>query len=208
MGSMETIGDILHEISYPADLNIHEIKKSRESYEQFRKTSEPLQTILHMQTAGVIDEELKKRLPPNLPLVEQTVRKGMLEKVDWSESVFRSLEYAKKYQFFHWELEFPDAFTDERRGFDLIVMNPPWQAVRLYDDDFFSEYHPGFRMMSTKVEKEKLKTKILKDTSVMKRYKEYGDTIQRKLVFFKESEEYMKRGEGGIAFDYWALFQR
>lgn len=206
MGSVETISDIIQEISYPADLNINEIKKSRDNYEQFRKTSEPLRVLLDMQSAGVIDEELKKRLPPNLPLVEQTIRNGRLDKVVWSEPVYKSLEYAKKYHFFHWELEFPDAFTDERAGFDLIVTNPPWDAVRPYDDEFFSEYSPRFRRVTTKPEKEKIKNKLLNDPIIKKRYTEYMKSFQDRITFFQRSGEYGKRSTKGIAFDSWSLF--
>jgi hypothetical protein len=41
------------------------------------------------------------------------------------------------------EIEFPDAFTDERRGFEVVVMNPPWAEVRLYDDDFLANTIPN-----------------------------------------------------------------
>lgn len=204
MGDVEAIGDILEEISYPADLNIDEIKKSRDNYEQFRKASEPLRVLLDMQSAGIIDEELRKRLPPNLPLIEKTIRNGRLDKVIWSEPVFKSLEYAKIYRFFHWELEFPDAFTDEKRGFDLIVMNPPWDAVKPDDDDFFSQYHPGFRKIKSKADKKKIKEKLLKNVSIAKAHHSYIQAIDSKMSFYKGSEQYTKRGSGDI--DMWKLF--
>jgi hypothetical protein len=31
-------------------------------------------------------------------------------------------------RFFHWELEFPEVFFGDRRGFDVIVGNPPWDT--------------------------------------------------------------------------------
>lgn len=33
---------------------------------------------------------------------------------------------AIRHRFFHWSLAFPDVFTDARRGFDLIIGNPPF----------------------------------------------------------------------------------
>ena len=39
--------------------------------------------------------------------------------------------------YFHWELEMMDAFTDKRRGFDLITGNPPWDKVRAMTDGIF-----------------------------------------------------------------------
>ena len=51
----------------------------------------------------------------------------------WRRSVS---EAARRERFFHWELEFPEAFFDgrgERRddaGFDAVIGNPPWAAAR------------------------------------------------------------------------------
>jgi hypothetical protein len=41
---------------------------------------------------------------------------------------------------FHWEVEFPEVFADDRRGFDAFVGNPPWvsyagKAAQPLDDD-------------------------------------------------------------------------
>ena len=80
-------------------------------------------------------DNVLETLPKNFGLVEETMRKGNLNQVYTSKPVLDSNSYSEKYHFFHWELEFPDAFTDEkRRGFDLVIMNPPWDAVRPFDD--------------------------------------------------------------------------
>jgi hypothetical protein len=63
---------------------------------------------------------------------------------DWSglrsqEWFKRAQELAGAKRFFHWELEFPEAFQGESRGFDVVIGNPPyrkadedieWQALR------------------------------------------------------------------------------
>ena len=70
---------------------------------------------------------------------------------------------ARAFGAFHWEYEFPDAFAETEWGFDLVVMNPPWEAVMPEDDDFFSSYYPGFRRMRSKPEKRKVMAKLLAD---------------------------------------------
>jgi hypothetical protein len=46
------------------------------------------------------------------------------------EELCRSDDRAGECQrFFHWELEFPEVFFGDRRGFDVIVGNPPWDKV-------------------------------------------------------------------------------
>ena len=50
---------------------------------------------------------------------------------DWAglrekEWFTRAQELAGEKRFFHWELEFPEAFQEEWRGFDVVIGNPPW----------------------------------------------------------------------------------
>jgi hypothetical protein len=51
----------------------------------------------------------------------------------------------QQYQFFHWELEFPDVFASERGGFDAIVGNPPWEIQKPNSMEFFSNIDPLYR---------------------------------------------------------------
>ncbi|MDP2827087.1 MAG: N-6 DNA methylase, partial [Sulfuricellaceae bacterium] len=55
--------------------------------------------------------------------------------------------YAARYHFFHYEVAFPEAFARERKGFDLIVGNPPWDKTKFSDTDFFPQYHSNYRSL-------------------------------------------------------------
>ncbi len=48
----------------------------------------------------------------------------------------------RKHHFFHWELEFPDACAGEDPGFDAMVMNPPWERIKLQENEFFAVRDP------------------------------------------------------------------
>ena len=48
-------------------------------------------------------------------------------------------------RFFHWELEFPDVFTEKGAGFDAIVANPPWETIQAQSKEFFSDLDPLYR---------------------------------------------------------------
>ncbi len=52
---------------------------------------------------------------------------------------------ALEQQFFHWELEFPDAFTPSRTGFDGLIGNPPWEIQKPNSKEFFSNIDPLYR---------------------------------------------------------------
>jgi type I restriction-modification system DNA methylase subunit len=203
-GSIDLMGDVMRTVSYPADLNVEEVKRSKENYMQGRKASKPLRTLLSMKAAGIIDEELDKKMPRNLPMVVEAVRNDKLDRLVGGEPVKKAIEYSEKYQFFHWEFEFPDAFMDEREGFDLVVMNPPWEAVKPEDDDFFSGYLPKFRRLKSKPEKEREKQKLLKEKAIATEFQDYVERIEDRVKFYKLSEQYVKRGGGDT--DLWKLF--
>lgn len=43
---------------------------------------------------------------------------------------------AAEHKFFHWPLEFPDVW--EQGGFDVMLGNPPWERIKLQEQEFFS----------------------------------------------------------------------
>lgn len=47
---------------------------------------------------------------------------------------------AEKYSFFHWHIAFPDIM--HRGGFDVVLGNPPWERVKLQEQEFFSSRSP------------------------------------------------------------------
>ena len=203
-GTISTAGASLVEaVVMPADLTVEQVTQSREAYEAIREKTRSLCVLLDMSCASVIVPELEGKLPANLSLVEQTFRQNG-EKPKWWSLVEETLRLSEKYRFFHWELEFPDAFSKDRRGFDLIVMNPPWEEVMPEDDDFFSVYYPSFRRIRKKSDKIKKMKSILQDGDVRKVYEEYRKTIKEKLLFFKNSGQFVKRGTGHT--NIWKLF--
>lgn len=48
-------------------------------------------------------------------------------------------------RFFHWELEFPDVFTEPGAGFSAVVGNPPWEIQKPNSKEFFSNLDPLYR---------------------------------------------------------------
>ena len=48
-------------------------------------------------------------------------------------------------RFLHWELEFPDVFTEEGAGFDAVVGNPPWETQKPLSQEFFTNHDPMYR---------------------------------------------------------------
>ena len=46
---------------------------------------------------------------------------------------------SKQARFFHWCLEYPDVFASG--GFDCVLGNPPWERIKLQEQEFFASRH-------------------------------------------------------------------
>jgi hypothetical protein len=51
-----------------------------------------------------------------------------------------ALDLADRGRFFHWPLEFPETFADG--GFDVVLGNPPWERIKLQEQEFFAARDP------------------------------------------------------------------
>ena len=47
---------------------------------------------------------------------------------------------ARRARAFHWPLEFPDVM--QRGGFDVVLGNPPWERIKLQEQEFFAARSP------------------------------------------------------------------
>ncbi len=61
---------------------------------------------------------------------------------------------AERTRFFHWRLEFPEVFA--KGGFDCVLGNPPWERIKLQEEEFFATRHTGIAHAKNKAEREKL----------------------------------------------------
>jgi hypothetical protein len=55
---------------------------------------------------------------------------------------------------FHWPIEFPHIFA--RGGFDAVVGNPPWERIKLQEQEFFAARSPDIATAQNKAAREKL----------------------------------------------------
>ncbi|NTW88117.1 MAG: hypothetical protein HGB26_03120, partial [Desulfobulbaceae bacterium] len=55
---------------------------------------------------------------------------------------------AQEHAFFHWHLEFPEVFAEEKGGFDVVLGNPPWEVSQLSEGEFFASRDPSIAAMA------------------------------------------------------------
>ncbi|MFY2829776.1 Eco57I restriction-modification methylase domain-containing protein [Vibrio parahaemolyticus] len=106
-----------------------------------------------------------------LPTREQFIAhiEAMLDgKFDNVSNLAEIRTVAKRQRFFHWDLEFADLFgihnATERKGFDLILGNPPWLKVQWEEKGILGDFEPLFVVKSlTAPQVKQLRAKAFED---------------------------------------------
>lgn len=92
---------------------------------------------------------------------------------DRIDEIVNQLSERRRLRFFHWEIEFPDIFSQDDPGFDALLGNPPWDAVKPDKVNFFTRYIPGYRTYGPK-EKERTEERLLDEQpSIEERLADY-----------------------------------
>jgi hypothetical protein len=74
-------------------------------------------------------------------------------------------ELSERFHFFHWRLEFPEVFV--RGGFDVMLGNPPWERIKLQEQEFFTAHDREIAEAPNKAAREQLiKALFLPDASL------------------------------------------
>ncbi|WP_440950797.1 Eco57I restriction-modification methylase domain-containing protein [Methanosphaerula subterraneus] len=69
------------------------------------------------------------------------------------EAAREARRISKRYRFFHWPLEFPEVFA--KGGFDCVLGNPPWERIKLQQQEFFSTRDPAIAGAANKATRDK-----------------------------------------------------
>jgi len=70
-------------------------------------------------------------------------------------------ELAAKHGFFHWHLAFPEVFAEG--GFDVALGNPPWERIKLQEQEFFAGRSPEIAQAPNKAARERLIKALFQD---------------------------------------------
>ena len=182
-----------------SDVTIKQAHASEDLYLEHKKSLEPLRRILDALTASKIDPKILPK-KGKLEFIHKFGHYSKTEDKAFVNTRSKVNDLAERHHFFHWEIEMMDAFTDSRRGFDLIVGNPPWDKVKPSDDEFFTPYNVGFRAIPIKTKKNKEMKKILEKYKIENKYQTYKNQYNEKNMFYKT---YELQGKGDR--DLWKL---
>ena len=101
------------------------------------------------------------------------------------------------HRFLHWELEFPDVFTEAGAGFDAVVGNPPWEIQKPNSKEFFSNHDPLYRAYRRQEALRMQKVLFDRDPDVKSEWLSYNGDFEDRGNFVKHAAE--PYGDGKVA---------
>ena len=110
---------------------------------------------------------------------------------------------ADDYGLFHWELAFPHVLA--RGGFDVVLGNPPWERVKLQEQEFFAKREPSIAMARNAAERKKLIAALPATNPVLRReWSRATRFAHGQGHFVRQSGRYPLCGKGDV--NTYALF--
>ena len=110
---------------------------------------------------------------------------------------------AEDYGLFHWELAFPDVFA--RGGFDVVLGNPPWERVKLQEQEFFARREPAITAARNAAERKKLIAALpATNPDLWQEWTRASRVAQGQSHFARQSGRYPLCGKGDV--NTYALF--
>lgn len=91
-----------------------------------------------------IPENSARGMVPTTTAVWRAIRSGGLPGTgggsNYGPMEGKAVDLARTARAFHWPLEFPDVFS--KGGFDAVLGNPPWERIKLQEQEFFAARDP------------------------------------------------------------------
>jgi hypothetical protein len=129
----------LRKLAKLTDGTVKDIERGRKLISEATETTRDIEALCNLIIAQPIsnDEKLKA-----FPFEEWEDRRGNIQNSHELNVAKRLLE---PFKVIHFPLVFPEVFLRARKGFDVILGNPPWEEIKPEERDFWTGYFPGLR---------------------------------------------------------------
>ncbi len=109
----------------PSD-TIDDVAAKRQEFEEAFERQAGVRKYLSLCTAAVFDHSFQRSIMPAFLTLYQG---GQWRTRSIDEALRAATSMAEERRFFHWQAEFPEVFYSERRGFDVVLSNPPYVSA-------------------------------------------------------------------------------
>ena len=187
--------EVRHELGTISDADAGEVSKSEDAHGRYIKATNGLRRVFNMWTAEPLG---LKEARSDLSLYGNLVIDGAYGSHDKVEQrAVESGQYAERYRFLHWPLEFPHVFTGDNPGFDVVVGNPPWEEVTVEKLRFYLLREPGLRgIVDLHDREERMLEMEIEMPGLTKEFEEVAEHLETKRRYFGETGGYVNQGVG------------
>lgn len=153
-----------------------------------------------------------KKAPGVPPAITNEMFRRIREGGPVPASVIREIErLAEQYQFFHWHLAFPDVFkvpltgdpsnpqAGWSGGFDVVLGNPPWERVKLQEQEWFAARRPDIANAPNAAARGRLVDSLAQEDPVLHAiFLEARRQAEGESHFIRDSGRYPLCGRGDV----------
>lgn len=154
LGRLEGYAEQLRELADIAENNPADVRRKSDLYRKVHQSpeSERAHRAADLWTAAFF-VPLKDANDPAVPT--HAFLMEFLERPIGARPQLTMADNLKlEHHFFHWPLEFPEVFA--AGGFDVVLGNPPWERIKLQEDEFFATLDPAIANAPNKVARRNL----------------------------------------------------
>lgn len=114
-------------------------------------------------------------------------------------------ELAEHLNFLHWELRFPKTFEGNNPGFDCMLGNPPWERIKLQEEEFFAQRdHEIANALNRSVRQKLIALLSATNQSLLRAFEEARHAADAASKFARMSKRFPLTGVGDV--NTYALF--
>jgi len=149
-GRFDALRDVMHELDAMRDTTAAEVEQSKALWKNAisPKLTQLSRALSFICTRRALLAEGNAKACEALGKTPDIVRQLFDPAPGPNAALALIEEYAARYRFFHFEVAFPEAFAGGKKGFDIIVGNPPWDKTKFSDTDFFPQFCSNYRTLS------------------------------------------------------------
>ena len=186
---------VRQELGAISDADAEEVSRSADAHERYIKATDGLRRVFDMWTAeplGLTESRADLALYGNLVIDGEYASHARVER-----NASESGQYAGRYRFLHWPLEFPHVFSGENPGFDVVVGNPPWEEVTVERLAYYAIRQPGLRGVVDLKEQQRLMREMESDDLALgAEFENLAGQLKAKRAFFGRAGGYANQGVG------------
>ena len=125
------------------------------------------------------------------------IRRWLRDKSVHGQLTCQAVAISEGSRFFHWPLEFPDVFANGG-GFDVVLGNPPWEAIRPEEQSFFRVHDPDIASLAGATRKRAIDLLPGANPSLARAWDDYKHGVAASSAFARESARFPLGSHGVV----------